>query len=100
MINLKISKKILIPLIILVILILIYAFRWQTLAQKTNDYRVMKWQKNIITGETILKEYRSSEIKTKKLERDTDYSFIYNIIVIGNAGYLIIQLWKIKRVPK
>lgn len=96
----KSQKKILISSVILAILICIYVFRWHTLAQKSDGARVMKWEKDIISGEIIFKEYSRNHINTKRLDNDTDFGIIYMITVITTTLYLVREIVKYKGVPK
>lgn len=91
------NRRYIIPLIILVILILLVAFRWDVQATKSYSWSVAKWEKDRWTGEVWLSRYSpdGSEVTPTLHEEErigpitTALTVAWWVLLAGDLAWLL-----------
>lgn len=94
------KKRYMIPLIILVILLLLMVFRWDTQATRSYDLIAIKWKQDRWTGEVWVFRYdpvNATKVPTRYKEADiqvitTLLTVAWWVILVGDAIWLLIAL--------
>jgi|BioPla2DNA2_1021312.scaffolds.fasta_scaffold55500_3 hypothetical protein len=63
------NKRILIPIIILLIILSSWAFRWDIMATKSTDYGVFKWTRDRWSNTVIYEQYKPGVYNTTTARR-------------------------------
>lgn len=63
------NKRILIPIIILLIILSSWAFRWDIMATKSTDYGVFKWTRDRWSNTVIYEKYKPGVYNTTTARR-------------------------------
>lgn len=58
-------RRIAVPALLLVVLLVAYATRWQVVASRTQDFAAVKWVRDRWTGETWIRMYLPNKVEER-----------------------------------
>lgn len=97
-------KRLIIPALVLVLLLAAPLFRWETLASKTYDTGVVKWEKDKWSGSVVIRLYDYKMAGNETLEEGwvstEDASAMWQWALWIDGAWFIVAYWRSKKRAK